>query len=93
MDTLEKRKPGRPARVVVDPAPVPAAVAQHVIPLPHWMLGCAIDISTAEAFPADIKARVQAELGCRFAMTAGAMVADDGRRFQLVLHADRVELL
>lgn len=102
MDTVVvKRKPGRPAKPqtpVSEPA-VSSAVAENVgevlftIPRLPGSGDEAVDLDSAWTLQHDIRLRIQAELGCGFAMKSGVIGADDGRTMRVAVYPDRVEVV
>lgn len=92
-EALEESEPsGMPPSIAAldldttQPAELPAAAASQPstvirIDLPDYLRDCALALNDTLQCPADVRGRIQSELGCRFDLVAGLVRAHDGRTF------------
>jgi hypothetical protein len=86
-DTQEPKKRGRPAKqepVTEQSAPV------FSFALPEAL--AAGEVAFGEQFPADLKMRVQSEIGCLFTLSGCDIKAADGRLFTIARSGDTIEV-
>lgn len=54
-----------------------------LIDLPEYLRDCAIPLGSFLLIPADVRGRIESELGCRFDIKSGDVHANDGRVFSV----------
>lgn len=61
--------------------------------VPEWLRDSELDVSSRELMQVDMRQALEARLGSIFTLRDGVVRTQDGRRFELVVHADRIDVM